>query len=519
MVNTEESACPQCGYSSKSRLPVSPSDSSRIAELRLTSQCPTVEEEQCFRSFVGEGQSFLNDLDTRIALMKASIQALENTRELLQPVVMQYKESLNPIRRMSSDVWGHIFFYGAGYHKDHEDYFASTSHFLDLNSPPWIYGRVCRQWKDIIHSMPSLWTRVKIELRQIQTSTSGISMVLLLISIYLRRSKTLPLIVYLNMSSPKSSPAVSDFITNISNAVLTHSWRWKSLVLAGGQGTGATSVSEDDFISLERIEIQESDSRDGTTSTLEIVAPKLRAWSTITDYSLSAVASSEVLRIIPQFPNLRKLSVRGLLAGTDSPSSEHVLCLPNLNEFSIEQYNPLTAFPALTALLDSLSCPALTRLTVIASGIISEAVKRFEMRSNFQLEHLIVGRDAGKFVKGLLNPLVLRSIAIRGDHSFSSVHLVLSEITGTDAQIPPFPDLRELQFYWSQSLLISPVGFEIMDMMYACVNSRIQRSNATGIVPLKMLITASDEQARKMLNHPLLRDLRSKGATVDIVAL
>ncbi|KAJ4465856.1 hypothetical protein C8R41DRAFT_926383 [Lentinula lateritia] len=464
MVNTEESACPQCGYSSKSRLPVSPSDSSRIAELRLTSQCPTVEEEQCFRSFVGEGQSFLNDLDTRIALMKASIQALENTRELLQPVVMQYKESLNPIRRMSSDVWGHIFFYGAGYHKDHEDYFASTSHFLDLNSPPWIYGRVCRQWKDIIHSMPSLWARVKIELRQIQTSTSGISMVLLLISIYLRHSKTLPLIVYLNMSSPKSSPAVSDFITNISNAVLTHSWRWKSLVLAGGQGTGATSVSEDDFISLERIEIRESDSRDGTTSTLEIVAPKLRAWSTvasrwsnsvkimptsslfhqITDYSLSAVASSEVLRIIPQFPNLRKLSVRGLLAGTDSPSSERVLCLPNLNEFSIEQYNPLTAFPALTALLDSLSCPALTRLTVIASGIISEAVKRFEMRSNFQLEHLIVGRDAGKFVKGLLNPLVLRSIAIRGDHSFSSVHLVLSEITGTDAQIPPFPDLREL---------------------------------------------------------------------------
>ncbi|KAJ3903106.1 hypothetical protein F5879DRAFT_961091 [Lentinula edodes] len=428
MMNTEESACPQCGYSSKRKLPVSPSDSSRIAELCLTSQCPTVEEEKSFQSFVREGQSFLTDLDTRIALMKTSIQALENTRELLKSVVMKYKESLNPIRRVPSDVWGHIFFYGAGYDKDHEEYFDSASHSLDLNSPPWVYGRVCRQWKDIIHNMPSLWTRVKIKLHKMQTSDSRIPMVLLLISIYFRRSKTLPLIVYLDMSSPESSPSISDFITNISNVVLTHSWRWKLLVLAGGQGTGATSVSEDDFISLERIEIRESDSRDGPTSSLEIVAPKLRAWSTvgscwsnsvkimptsslfhqITDYSISAVASSEVLKIIPQFPNLRKLSVRGLLVGNDRPRSEVILCLPNLSEFSIEQYNPLTAFPALTALLDSLSCPVLTRLTVIASGIISDAVKRFEMRSKFQLEHLIVGRDAGKFVKGLLNPLCFR---------------------------------------------------------------------------------------------------------------
>ncbi|KAJ3892015.1 hypothetical protein GG344DRAFT_76329 [Lentinula edodes] len=540
-MDTEESACPQCGYSSKRKLPVSPSDSSRIAELCFTSQCPTVEEEKSFQFFVGEGQSFLNDLDTRIALMKTSIQALENTRELLKPVVMQYKESLNPIRRVPSDVWGHIFFYGAGYDKDHEEYFDSASHSLDLNSPPWIYGRVCRQWKDIIHNMPSLWTRVKIKLHKMQTSDSRIPMVLLLISIYFRRSKTLPLIVYLDMSSPESSPSISDFITNISNIILTHSWRWKSLVLAGGQGTGATSVSEDDFISLEQIEIRESDSRDDPTSSLEIVAPKLRAWSTvgsrwsnsvkimptsslfhqITDYSISAVASREVLKIIPQFPNLRKLSVRGLLASNNSPSSEPVLCLPKLNEFAIEQYNPLTAFPALTALLDSLSCPALTRLTVIASGIISDAVKRFEMRSKFPLEHLIVGRDAGKFVKGLLNPLVLQSIVIRGDHSFSSVQTVLSEITGTDAQMPPFPDLRELQFYWSQSLSMSmsPVGFEVMDMIYDCVNSRTQHSSATGVAPLKMLITASDEQARKMLNHPLRRDLRSKGAVVDIIAL
>ncbi|KAJ3848273.1 hypothetical protein EV368DRAFT_86813 [Lentinula lateritia] len=329
MINTAESACPQCGYSSKSRLPVSPSDNSRIAELHLTSQSPTVEEENSFRSFIGEGQSFLNDLDDHIALMKASIQALENTRELLQPVVMQYKESLNPIRRMPSDIWGHIFFYSAGYNKHHEEYFESASHSLDLNSPPWTYVRVCCQWKDTIHSMRSLWTQVKIELHKIQISTSRIPMVLLLISIYFRRSKTLPLIVYLDMSSPESSPAISDFITNISNAILTHSWRWKSLVLAGGQGTGATSVSEDDFISLQRIEIREPDSRDGTTSSLEIIAPKLRAWSTvgsrwsnsvkimpmsslfhqITDYSLSAVASSEVLKIIPQFPNLHKLSV------------------------------------------------------------------------------------------------------------------------------------------------------------------------------------------------------------------
>ncbi|KAJ3806893.1 hypothetical protein F5876DRAFT_68561 [Lentinula aff. lateritia] len=226
------------------------------------------------------------------------------------------------------------------------------------------------------------------------------------------------------------------------------------------------------------------------------------------EHSISAVAVQQASK--SYFTATRSPYTLCLSVGDNPQRSKFVLYLHKLEGFSLEQRKPLAVYPAFMVLLDSLICPALIiRLTVIASGIISEAVKRFEMRSKFQLEHLIVGRDAGKFVKGLLNPLVLRSIAIR----------VLSEITGTDAQIPPFPDLRKLQFYWSQSLSIPPVGFEIMDMMYACVNSRIRRSNATGVVPFNMIITASDEQARKMLNHPLLRDLRSKGATVDIVAI
>ncbi|KAH7870523.1 uncharacterized protein C8R40DRAFT_1240419 [Lentinula edodes] len=538
MVNYE-SECPQCGYSSKTKLPPISSNSPRIAELCRTNNRPTPEEEKELRSFVEEGQSVLNHIETRIALMKASLQALENARDLLRPVVMQYKASLNPIRRLPSDILGRIFFYGVGYDKDPEEYFDFASQSLDLNSPPWVYGRVCHRWKDIIHNTPFLWTRVKIELCKIQTKTSSnlrIPLTLSLMSIYFRRSKALPLIIYLDMSSDESSLSVSNHIIYISNLILTHSWRWELLVLSGGQGIGPAAISEDTFSSLERIEIRESNSP-STSSSLDIVAPKLRAWSTvgntwsnpvktmppssfyhqITEYSISAVASSEVLKAISQLPNLRKLSVRCLLVGDDSQRSKVVLYLPKLEEFSIEQRNPLALYPALVDLLDSLSCPALIRLTVIASGIVSDAVKRFEERSNFQLQHLVVGKDAEKFVNGLLNSLVLRRILIRGDHSPSSVLLVLHEIFGMYSHKAPLPNLRELQFHWNPSLPL--VDFDIMGTLYFCVHSRMKCSNALGVKPLSVFITAPDEQARRMLSHPQLRDIHSMGATVDIIAI
>ncbi|KAH7870508.1 uncharacterized protein C8R40DRAFT_640967 [Lentinula edodes] len=531
--------------------PTIPSDASRITQLLRTNEPPTEEEEEIFRFFVKSGRSYLRDLDIRIALMKGSLHEMEKMKGKLGPEVSRYKYSLGAMRRMPLDVLEVIFRFGAGYFTNPEDFFSSTTHCLDIKSPPWIYARVCRRWKDIVvYKIPSLWTRVKFDLGKIRDSPSRrIPMALSLLSIYLSRSSALPLIVYIDMFSAPASPDLVGFALRL---VAAHSRRWQSLFLVGGQGIDTKILSGDSLMSLENIQIQESSME--APRSLDIAASQLRAWSAvgnllstyvqitpptslcrqITEYSISTVMYTEVHKILPLLPNIRKLSVQDILNSNNPPTSE--LRLPYLREFNIrQQNNPLATFlptDGLVALIDSISCPALTHLSVSVYGIFGDAFKRFERRSNFKLQHLIAGEGAGILVKGLQNRLALETIEIRGFHFYTSVIEVITHLHVPPALTPvalsmswspatsnshsnisppvtPFPNLRRFQF----QLSLLPF-MDIMEKLHACVSSRRSGSAA----PLEILVAARDGQARTMLGHPRLKDLRSMGAKVEITS-
>ncbi|KAE9403487.1 hypothetical protein BT96DRAFT_814894, partial [Gymnopus androsaceus JB14] len=81
--------------------------------------------------------------------------------------VKEHKEMLNPVRRLPFDVLQEIFLHGAGMYTDAGSHFGSISHSLDLTSPPWVYGRVCRWWKQVTLKTPLLWTRIKVVKRHL----------------------------------------------------------------------------------------------------------------------------------------------------------------------------------------------------------------------------------------------------------------------------------------------------------------------------------------------------------------
>ncbi|KAJ3809247.1 hypothetical protein F5876DRAFT_77971 [Lentinula aff. lateritia] len=540
--------CPQCGYHTNNNLPIIPSDTPRFAELLRTNECPTEQEESTFRSFIADGQSSLDTIDTRIALIKLLLAKLEKNKETLSLAITRHKEPLNPIRRTPADVLRQIFLHGAGHDRSARECRRATPHALDLESPPWVFGRVCRRWKDItVYEMPSLWTRVKLKLRKIKSKDLHHQLALLsLLSIYLNRSKALPLTVFLDMSVPKSSSV--SFRTSehasVLNILLAHSRRWVSLFLVGGRAIDMLAISEDSFISLEEVHIQDDSS--GDSRSFDIQASELRSWTSvgttsspfirvmpptsvshqITEYSVSNVTYIEVLKVIRLFPHLRQLSVQNLSPGNELPGPQlPAIRLSQLQDLRLIQLNlSASSTNAFIALLDVIVCPALTHLLVDACGNISGAIQRLKERSNFELQYLIAAEDADVFVKGLSNCLELEEIEIRGAYLYKSINEVLAHLStiviptklNNPSQLPPLPNLRRLHF----QLGVLPFVDVVVENLHACVISRLFcAQHTTGLRQLEICITTPDAQARKILDSPRLKYLHSVGVKIEIIGL
>ncbi|KAE9397750.1 hypothetical protein BT96DRAFT_883530, partial [Gymnopus androsaceus JB14] len=149
--------CPSCGHSSTDSPIAIPHRTHRVESLLQSNEGPTEDEEHRFRKFVIEGESEIQYLEYRIEMCRILLDHLEDTLKRLRGAVKEHKEMLNPVRRLPFDVLQEIFLHGAGMYTDAGSHFGSISHSLDLTSPPWVYGRVCRWWKQVTLKTPLLW--------------------------------------------------------------------------------------------------------------------------------------------------------------------------------------------------------------------------------------------------------------------------------------------------------------------------------------------------------------------------
>ncbi|KAF9069081.1 hypothetical protein BDP27DRAFT_745678 [Rhodocollybia butyracea] len=283
--------CPSCGHSSGDTLVAIPHHTPRIDLLLRSNERPTDDEERAFQKFVIEGESQIRSLENRIEQAKNSLNQLEADLKRTQVAVKEHKDMLNPAKRLPFDILREIFLVGVGLGTDVGSHFRSTSHSLDLNSPPWVYGRVCHFWNEVTLNTPRLWTRIKVVRRQIamkrqfyattsvtvkgreyrSTGTGGwrMPLSLSLLSLYLGRSGSLPLAVYLDFNSIVwSSEGMTDFAQVFSAMLFLTSRRWVSLSLAGNL---PTAFSNDSFPLLKYIQSEEEGIR--VDDLIDITAP------------------------------------------------------------------------------------------------------------------------------------------------------------------------------------------------------------------------------------------------------
>ncbi|KAF9069084.1 hypothetical protein BDP27DRAFT_745805 [Rhodocollybia butyracea] len=139
-----------------------------------------------------------------------------------------------------------------------------------------------------------------------------------LLSLYMSRSDSLPLAVYLDLKPMQvSSEETTDFAPVFSAMLFLSSRRWVSLSLAGNL---PAAFSNDSFPLLKHIQSEEEDIR--VDDLIDITAPRLQSWSTmghkllpvmitmsptlcsqITEYAISHV---DALKIIEQLQCLSK---------------------------------------------------------------------------------------------------------------------------------------------------------------------------------------------------------------------
>ncbi|KAJ3772888.1 hypothetical protein FB446DRAFT_26444 [Lentinula raphanica] len=551
-MSTNANSCPQCGYSLRHHAPPAlPCDNSRIEQLLATNEYPNQKEELAFRTFVANAPCAISHFDDRIASLKAELLKVEAEKANFTSVFPKYQKPLNPVRRIPPEILQLIFKYGTGYDKPAKEYFESISHSLDVHFPLLVYGRVCHYWRNLIAlGMPKLWTRIKLQLDR-PMPTQRVPHASSLLSIYLRRSQKHPLTICLDIPRFKSMDFGTGFLVR---EFFKESARWKSLFVSGGDELdNIIAMSELSYDSLESVHIRRIDAH--SVSLHHHCLPKLTTWTSIldgpsagngclplafleiTDYTISGVWNCNVVKFVQHLRCLRTLSIQSVVLDVSSLSKVPDFKLTVLKELHIRQdLDNDCNNAAIAALLDSISCPALTTLSLFASEKLVKPLQQFEERSNFKLERFVGSEHAGIFVKAFRNRDALETMQVEGSYTTPATQDVLANLyissqstvfTSTNTKTPfpftfpspsldkpivKFPNLRRLQ---SNMCDLESVD-AFMDRAYS---NLCARENVENVVPLELVITTSDEKAQKMLQSPNMKKFADLKVTMKIIGV
>ncbi|KAF7314678.1 F-box domain-containing protein [Mycena kentingensis (nom. inval.)] len=92
-------------------------------------------------------------LESEIAEMEATLAELKARRDALNAGIATHQSLIAPIRRISQHVLEEIFLAC-----------LPTAHnaVIDPSEAPLLLGRVCRYWRELAYTMPTLWNRIHI---------------------------------------------------------------------------------------------------------------------------------------------------------------------------------------------------------------------------------------------------------------------------------------------------------------------------------------------------------------------
>ncbi|KAJ7483507.1 hypothetical protein FB451DRAFT_1555457 [Mycena latifolia] len=162
--STHGSHCSECGalspgvYDTSLKVAVAPRTLVRHRQLMTTNEPPPEDEDLTFiRAVVSKLGTRLADVENEISRLRDQLQKLEKERASLSRSLAQNNAVLSPLRRMPTELLGEIFSWTL----------PSVSEALNwprfqAQHSPWVLTQVCRRWRAVALSTPSLWSRIAI---------------------------------------------------------------------------------------------------------------------------------------------------------------------------------------------------------------------------------------------------------------------------------------------------------------------------------------------------------------------
>ncbi|KAJ7069484.1 hypothetical protein C8F01DRAFT_1112897 [Mycena amicta] len=118
-----------------------------------TNFVPCDTEIEGIRAYIQKPLSHLAKIEDGIAELQTRLHELISKRDSLKVTIDLHMALISPMRRVPEDILREIF-----------EYCMSTGPFalVDATRAPLLLTRICRHWRQIAHSMPTLWSSIHI---------------------------------------------------------------------------------------------------------------------------------------------------------------------------------------------------------------------------------------------------------------------------------------------------------------------------------------------------------------------
>ncbi|KAJ7609031.1 hypothetical protein FB45DRAFT_703426, partial [Roridomyces roridus] len=124
-------------------------------KLMRTNEPPESSEMAYIQAVLSKTGAQLADLDGKIMHLKAQLRQLEDERAVLAEYHAENAAVVSPVRRTPPEVLAEIFSWTLPSSDELE---GCSSVRMKMEKSPWTLGQVCRRWRAIALSTPSLWS-------------------------------------------------------------------------------------------------------------------------------------------------------------------------------------------------------------------------------------------------------------------------------------------------------------------------------------------------------------------------
>ena len=161
----------------------------KYKHLTDSNDCPTEDEARELREGLTIAADYLYKFRARrqsLRLNNEATKARQEEKAILR-IIQNHRTVLSPVRRVPTEIWEEIFTY-CGEQTDGLCTPVDPCH-IKIDEFPWVLGRVCSRWREIMMDTPAFWTNVRTNLKNYYLCDSRRQPMQTVI----QRSKTVPI--------------------------------------------------------------------------------------------------------------------------------------------------------------------------------------------------------------------------------------------------------------------------------------------------------------------------------------